>query len=89
MLNLYDTFDMLEKGRNIIWLGPTGVGKTGLATAFLIQAITRGYNGRFISFPELIELLYQSIGDHSESKIIKTFATYFSAVRKRKKGSGG
>lgn len=76
LLNLYDTFDMLENGRNIIWMGPTGVGKTGLATAFLIQAITRGHNGRFISFPELIELLYQSIGDHSESKIIKTFAAY-------------
>ncbi|MCP4157145.1 MAG: ATP-binding protein, partial [bacterium] len=76
LLNLYDTFDMLENGRNIIWMGPTGVGKTGLATAFLIQAITRGHNGRFISFPELIELLYQSIGNHSESKIIKTFASY-------------
>jgi len=76
LLNLYDTFDMLETGRNIIWMGPTGVGKSGLATAFLIQAITRGHNGRFISFPELIELLYQSIGDHSESKIIKTFAAY-------------
>ncbi len=76
VLNLYDTFDMLENGRNIIWIGPTGVGKTGLATAFLIQAITHGHSGRFISFPQLIELLYQSIGDHSESKIIKTFATY-------------
>jgi len=76
LLNLYDTFDMLENGRNIIWMGPTGVGKTGLATAFLIQAIARGHNGRFIAFPELIELLYQSIGDHSESKVIKTFASY-------------
>lgn len=76
LLNLYDTFDMLENARNIIWMGPTGVGKTGLATAFLIQAISRGHNGRFISFPELIERLYQSIGDHSESKVIKTFAAY-------------
>ena len=40
------------------------------------RAITHGYSGRFISFPELIELLYQAIGDHSESKVIKTFATY-------------
>lgn len=76
LLNLYDSFDCMENGRNIIWIGPTGVGKTGLATAFLIQAITRGYSGRFISFPELIEVLYQSIGDHSESKVINTFASY-------------
>lgn len=76
LLNLYDTFDRSENGRNIIWIGPTGVGKTGLATAFLIQAIAHGHTGRFISFIELIEMLYQAIGDHSESKVIKTFAAY-------------
>ena len=76
LFNFYDTFHNGENGRNIIWMGPTGVGKTGLATAFLIHAIDRGYSGRFISFPELIEGLYQSIGDHSESKVIKTFASY-------------
>lgn len=76
LLNLYDTFDNGENGRNIIWMGPTGVGKTGLATAFLIRAINRGHSGRFISFLELIESLYQSIGNHSESKVIKTFASY-------------
>jgi DNA replication protein DnaC len=65
-----------RSGQNIIWIGPTGVGKTGLATAFLIDAINRGYSGRFVSFPELIEVLYQSIGNHSESKVIKTFASY-------------
>ena len=63
MLNLYDSFDCncIGSARNIIWIGPTGVGKTGLATAFLMQAINRGYNGRFILFPELIEILYQSM----------------------------
>ena len=66
----------MSNNQNIIWIGPTGTGKTGLATAFLIQAITHGYNGRFITFPELIEMLYQSIGDHSEAKLIKTFASY-------------
>ena len=78
LLNLYDSFDYMRNrsGQNIIWIGPTGVGKTGLATAFLIDAINRGYSGRFVSFPELIEVLYQSIGNHSESKVIKTFASY-------------
>jgi DNA replication protein DnaC len=42
----------------------------------LIQAIDRGYNGRFILFPELVELLYKSVADHSEEKMIKTFAAY-------------
>lgn len=74
--HLYDAFDYITHARNIIFFGPTGVGKTGLATAFLIQAIDRGYNGRFILFPELVELLYKSVADHSEEKLIKTFAAY-------------
>ena len=60
LLNLYDAFDYLSKNQNIIWIGPTGTGKSGLATAFLIQAINQGYNGRFILFSELIEQYYTS-----------------------------
>lgn len=76
VLHLYDSFDYMTQNRNIIFIGPTGAGKTGLATAFLIQAIDRGYNGRFILFPELIESLYKSVADHSEEKLIRTFAAY-------------
>jgi len=73
---LYDAFDYMTKCRNIIFIGPTGVGKTGLATAFLIHAINNGYNGRFITFPDLVERLYQSVADHTESKVIKKFTAY-------------
>lgn len=76
VLSLYDSFDYMSKNQNIIWIGPTGVGKTGLATAFLMQAIDHEYKGRFISFPELIEILYQSVADHSEAKVMKTFVSY-------------
>ena len=76
LLNLYDSFGYMLNHQNMVWIGPTGVGKTGIATAFLIHALNSGYNGRFITFPELVELIYQSIGDHSEAKIIKTLASY-------------
>lgn len=76
LLSLYDSFDYMSKNQNIIWIGPTGTGKTGLATSFLIHAIDNGYNGRFISFAELIERLYQSVSDHSEAMVIKTFSSY-------------
>lgn len=76
IINLYDNFDYMTKNRNIIWFGPTGAGKTGLATAFLIQAINRGYNGRFIIFSELIEKLYKSVADHSEERLLNAFAAY-------------
>jgi DNA replication protein DnaC len=76
VVNVYDAFDYMSKCRNVIWIGPTGTGKTGLATAFLTHAIDKGYNGRFIAFPELVELLYKSVADHTEAKVIKTFASY-------------
>ncbi len=76
VLSIYDSFDYMEKKQNIIWLGPTGTGKTGLATSFLIQAINNGYTGRAIMFPELIEILYRSRGDYSEEKAIRNFASY-------------
>jgi len=75
ILNIYDS-DYMSKGQNIIWVGSTGTGKTGLATSFLMQAINQGYRGRFISFPELVEMLYRSVADHTEAKMIKTFVNY-------------
>jgi len=75
IMNIYDS-DYMSKNQNIIWVGSTGTGKTGLATSFLMQAINQGYRGRFISFPELVELLYRSVADHTEAKIIKALAGY-------------
>ena len=41
-----------------------------------MNAIPKGYNSRFIAFPNLIELLYNSVAAHTEAKVIKTFAGY-------------
>lgn len=76
ILNLYDSFDYMSKPQNIIWIGPTGCGKTGLATSFLMQALNRDHTGRFITFPELIETLYKSRGDHTDGRMIKLFSSY-------------
>lgn len=76
IIALYDSLDYIRKPQNVIWIGPTGSGKTGLATAFLLQAINQGYSGRFILFQELIGMLYKSIADHSESALINKFFSY-------------
>lgn len=73
VLSIYDAFDYLPRAQNIIWVGPTGCGKTGLATAFLIDAIHRGYSGRFIAFADLIDALRTAGADYSESKLLKHF----------------
>jgi DNA replication protein DnaC len=76
ILSIYDACDYMTKCRNVIFMGSTGIGKTGLATAFLINAIDKGYNGRFITFPDLVEQLYQSVADHTEDKVVRKFAAY-------------
>ncbi len=76
IMALYDTFDYIEQQRNIIWMGPTGCGKTGLATSFLTHAIAQGYTGRYVTFAELIDELYRSVADHSEAKTIHTYQAY-------------
>ncbi len=75
-MSLYDSFDYMTKQRNIVWMGPTGCGKTGLATGFLLQALDRGYRGYFIPFPELVAELYASLADHSERKVLRKYAVY-------------
>ncbi len=76
VLTIYDAFQYVEKKENLIWIGPTGSGKTGLATSFLIDAINRGYTGRYVLFPKLLGELYSSVADHSEEKVIKHYLAY-------------
>jgi len=75
-LSLYDGFEYITKAQNIIWMGPTGCGKTGLATGFLIQAINRGYTGRFAVFSSLVQELFAAVADHSEDKVLKRYLAY-------------
>lgn len=76
IMSLYDSFDYLTKQRNIIWMGPTGCGKTGLATSFLLQAIDRGHRGYFTTFAQLVAQLYAALADHSEEKVIRKYLSY-------------
>jgi DNA replication protein DnaC len=76
VLTLYDAFEYLQRNENILWIGPTGCGKTGLATSFLIDSINRGHTGRYVLFPQLVAELFSSVADHSEEKVIKRYLAY-------------
>ncbi len=73
IMALYDSLDYMRTSQNIIWLGATGCGKTGLATSFLIHAIDQGYSGRYVLFADLVEELYRSVADHSQAKLLKQY----------------
>jgi DNA replication protein DnaC len=76
VLAIYDAFDYVRERRNILLLGRTGSGKTGLATAYLTKAIEHGCRGRFVTFADLVAELYASIADHTQEKVLRRYAKY-------------
>ena len=76
IMALYDSLTFMTQSQNIVWLGGTGVGKSGLATSFLIHAINQGYSGRYVLFAELLAHFYRSCADHSEAKLLSKYLSY-------------
>jgi DNA replication protein DnaC len=76
IMALYDSLGYMHQSQNLLWLGATGCGKTGLATSFLIHAIDQGHSGRYVLFADLIAELYRSVADHSEDKVLKKYLSF-------------
>lgn len=76
VMELYDSMQFITEKQNLVFIGPTGCGKTGLATAFLIHAINQGYRGYFIEFKDLTEQLLKAKADYSEHKLLQKLAVY-------------
>ena len=62
--------DFLDRAANLVFIGPTGVGKTGLASALLLRALEQGYRGLFIRAQELFDEMYRSLADYSSRKLL-------------------
>lgn len=75
VLQVYDSLQYIQECKVLLFTGPTGCGKSGLSTSFLVHAINNGYNGLFIDFNELIAKLYQACADNSQSRLIKRLAS--------------
>ncbi|MDX2313638.1 MAG: IS21-like element helper ATPase IstB [Gammaproteobacteria bacterium] len=68
--------NFVQSAQNIVFIGPPGTGKTGLALGLLRQALVNGYRGRFYSAQDLIDELYASLADHSTSRLLKRLSAY-------------
>ena len=54
LLESLATCNWLKEKRNAILVGPTGVGKTFLASALTLRACQEGFNARFFRLPRLL-----------------------------------
>ena len=66
--------DFVPKAENIVFIGPTGVGKTGLASGLLLKALQNGYRGLFVRAQDLFDEMYASLADRSSRKLLNRLA---------------
>ena len=62
--------DFVAKKENVVFVGETGVGKTGLASAILLKALENGYRGLFVKAQDLFDEMYASLADRSSRKLL-------------------
>jgi len=65
----------VSRAENLVFVGDTGVGKTGLASAILLKALENGYRGLFIKAQDLFDDMYASLADRSSRKLLNRLMT--------------
>jgi DNA replication protein DnaC len=70
----FASLDFVGKAENIVFIGPTGVGKTGLASGLLLKALQNGHRCLFIRAQDLFDEMYASLADRSSRKLIDRLA---------------
>jgi DNA replication protein DnaC len=69
-IRTFAELDFIPKAENIVFIGETGVGKTGLACALLRKALQNGYRGLFVPAQNLFDDMYASLADRSSRKLL-------------------
>ena len=70
------SLDFVQRARNLVFIGPPGTGKTGLAIGLMRKALLNGYRGRFYNAQDLLDELYASLADRSTNRLLTRLANY-------------
>lgn len=73
-MRTFAELEFIPKAENIVFIGDTGVGKTGLASSLLLKALENGYRGRFLRAQDLFDEMYASLADRSTRQLVKRLA---------------
>ncbi|MBL8217964.1 MAG: IS21-like element helper ATPase IstB [Bryobacterales bacterium] len=66
--------EFIAKAENIVFIGETARGKTGLACSLLMKAIENGYRCEFIKAQDLFDDMYASLADRSSRQLLQRLA---------------
>ena len=73
-IRAFAELEFIAKAENIVFLGPTGVGKTGLGCGILLKALENGYRCQFLRAQDLFDERYASLADRSTRRLLKRLA---------------
>ena len=73
-IRAFAELEFIPKAENIVFVGPTGVGKSGLASGILLKAIENGYRCAFVRAQDLFDEMYASLADRSSRQLLKRLA---------------
>jgi len=62
--------EFIPKAENIVFVGKSSMGKTGLASGLLLKALENGYRCQFIRAQDLFDEMYASLADRSSRKLL-------------------
>ena len=75
-IKMLASMDFVSRAENLVFIGPPGTGKSGLACALLRQACFSGYRCRFYDAQALLDELYASLADRSTPRLLKRLSNY-------------
>src|ERR1700674_1223286 len=73
-MRAFAELDFVAKHENLVFTGPTGVGKTGLACGLLLKALQNGYRCQFIRAQDLFDEMYASLACRSTRQLLNRLA---------------
>jgi len=73
-IRAFAELEFVPKAENIVLMGPTGVGKTGLGCGLLLKALENGYRCQFIRAQDLFDEMYASLADRSTRQLLRRLA---------------
>ena len=73
-IRTFAELEFIPRAENIVFIGPTGVGKTGLASGLLRKALQNGHRGIFMRAQDLFDEMYASLADRSTRRFLNRLA---------------
>ena len=73
-IRAFAELDFVAKHENLVFVGKTGVGKTGLACGLLLKALQNGHRCQFIRAQDLFDEMYASLADRSTRRLMNRLA---------------